>query len=665
MEERKLLKLLDDNPEGLGISDISYVLGINEGVLLSIIDELRNINLIDYLDGKYFLYDSLYHLGIVEKRGNNTKLITKDMQSVDIPNYYNDGQYVIYRKDRKGKYTIIYNVSSNKKKIAEVVKINNDTFINGYKIQENLPEGMIVEYSLTDDEVVIEEIVGYKDQPSTELLLLAKKRGIVTSYPKEVIEEAKDYPSKVDLIFDRVDLRSDDTISIDDITTNDLDDALFYVGKNSNNNDVVRISIADIPNYIKKGSCSDLHANSVGSSVYTPDGNAIHMFHPNLSQGICSLNSNVDRFARTFEIAFDVNGSIIFSESRTYLSVINSKKKMDKHSVDKVLSGEKVSGYEQFEKQLFELYRIAEKIREKRLKNGLAEFPSCDLKFVMSDDMVEGIKLSDRSRASSLVEQFMVSAGEFEGMLFENNGYKGIYRCEAGPNTTKVDEVIEALELHGVYIRQEEYYSNKSIQNILRLIKNKPYEMVFAKRLIRAMNKAYYSTTNIGHYSLANNNGYVQCTSPIRRVGDKENHRVNYNIEQNIPQTREEIKRLELLAQHLNHQERKITRFEEEANRLFACKYMSNLIGISFDASIFEFKKEGISILLPNLTEGIVKYKKPLSYDRSERHRIKINYMNTSYFYRIGDRIKVIVDSIDFNEKIVYYKIDEKVLIKK
>lgn len=674
MEEVEILKELDESEEGLSLEDLSYILGQKKDVIKLTADKLVLAGVIVCYQGRYMFADEYYHLGQVRLDGKQLKLVTKNgkMMNVDAGLLKKD-DYVVYTSNGRGKYKIVRIITIKNTKLGEITTIDGKNCIvtdkEAIPIDSDLAPGTIVEY-MDSENIKIVRVVGSTDEPDIEIKKLAFKFGIPSAYPSEVIKEAEKSPTEVteNEILGRVDLRKDQTVTIDNIDTNDIDDALCYVGVNNAGHDVVRISIADVPHYVKEGSASDLFAKSVTSSAYAPNGKAFHMLHQAYSKGICSLNPGVDRLARTYELAFDKNGNIVMEESKMYLSVINSKMKMDKETVNKVLKGEKVERYELFTKSLLKLNEIAKRIRGKRLRNGLINFPPSEPKFTFdSSGKVVDVSYTTPTEADDLIEDFMISTGLFQGNLYLDKGLRAYYRVEEDVSSKKVDELLDALELQGIHIEKKSVYTSRDIQEILKTIHDKPFYHVFAERLIRTMPKAYYSTVNIGHVGLAVP-VYAQCTSPIRRDGDRGNHEIDYkHIDKDTPQTINEIRRIEAHACRLSRSELKYQKFERACDDYYITQYMSKFVGQNFEARIFNFAKDGIELFLENGTRGFLKYNtlNDVKVDTSSKHMIKFTFFNSNSIYKIGDAIKVILDKSDMQRRTVYYRLDEKVLSKK
>lgn len=675
MEEVRLLKLIDSSEKGLTINDLSDILGEKESELKKLTDKLIVNGILTNSNGRYVFSNDRYHLGKIEGKEESLKLITKDKQNVSSDfSFCKKGDYVIYTTSKNMRYRIVYNIPVTKNKIGEISTIDGINYLiaedEKYILNDNsLINETIVEYIIENGNIKIISILGAKDMPMTAMKVLALEYGIITDYPEEVKKESENVPTEVteNDILGRVDLRNDYTITIDNIDTNDIDDAIYYVGKNEFGNDVVRVSIADVPNYVKNKTETDLFAKKVTTSVYTPDGGAFHMYHPKLSKGICSLNPNVDRLARTYEISINERGHIIMSESKMYLSVIRSKKKMDKDTVNKIFNGVIDIEDENLKENLIELNRIAKEIRKRRIRGGLVNFPSFDFKFSFDDKgEVIDFKRYKSTEAADMIEDLMLITGEFQGKLFEANGVKAMFRVEEAPEPEKIDEIIDALELQDIRIRKNSTYSPKDIQYILDKIKNKHFYYTFAQKLIRAMTKAQYSTVNIGHFGLSLP-VYAQCTSPIRRCDDGENHRLDYKyIDNDQRQPYGEVIKMQALADHLNEEELKTKKFERAADKYCVARYKQKYIDNHFIANIFDFKRDGIEILLPDMTEGFIRYSDTniKIYDKS-KNSIKITSFNESAILRIGDRISVILTETDLKNRKVYYKLDEKVLIKR
>lgn len=675
MKEVKILKLLDENQNGLALNDLSDILGEKEKDIKEVLDKLIINGILSNTNGRYVLSNERYHLGKIKGEGNNLRLVTKDNQSVSSDLLFcKNGDYVVYTTSKNMRYRIVYSIPVLKSKTGEIAIIDDQTYLitENSSIPINNKDVMnesIVEYKEIDGKIQIIKTLGLKDEPMTDMKILALEYDIVVDYPEEVIKESENIPSKVTEkeILGRVDLRCDDTVTIDNIDTNDIDDAIYYVGKNDFGHDVIRVSIADVPHYVKKDSAADLHAKRVTTSVYTPDSGAIHMYHPKFSKGICSLNPNVDRLARTMEIAVDDRGHIIMPESKMYLSVIRSKKKMDKNSVNRLFNNEYVEGYEPFKQNLLELNRISKNIRKRRIRGGLIDFPSFDYKFEFNEfNEVTDIKLHASSEAADMIEDLMLLSGEYQAKLFEQNGIKGIFRVEEAPEAEKIDEVIDILELHDVYVKRKNSYTSSDIQSIIDKVKDKKIMPVIVQKLIRRMTKAKYSTINVGHFGLALH-GYAQFTSPIRRCGDGENHRLDYRyLDDNNRQPYGEVLKLHALAGHLNEEELKTKKFEREADKYCIARYKSKFIGDSFNAQIYDFKKDGIELLLDDMTQGFISYSDTdIEIKDKSKHSIRITSFNESAVLRIGDSVNVVLTKCDLAERKIYYNFDKKVLVKK
>lgn len=675
MEEVRLLKLIDNTEKGLTLNDLSDILGEKESELKELIDKLIANGILSNSNGRYIFSNDRYHLGKIDGKNESLKLITKDKQNVSSDfSFCQKGDYVIYTTSRNMRYRIVYNIPVNKNKIGEISTIDGINYLvsenEKYEINDNtLINETMVEYTIENGNVKIISVLGAKDTPMTAMKILALEYGIITDYPDEVKKESEFVTQEVKEkdIIGRIDLRNDYTITIDNIDTNDIDDAIYYVGKNVQGNDVIRVSIADVPNYVINKTATDLHAKKVTTSVYTPDGGAFHMYHPKLSKGICSLNPNVDRLARTYEIAINQKGHIIMSESKMYLSVIRSKKKMDKDTVNKIFSGVITIEDDTLKENLLELNRISKEIRKRRIRGGLIDFPSCDFKFILDENgEVVDFKRHKSTEAADMIEDLMLVTGEFQGKLFEANGIKGMFRVEEAPDSEKIDEIIDALELQDVHIRKSSNYTSKDIQYILDKIKNKHFYYTFSQKLIRAMTKAQYSTVNIGHFGLSLP-VYAQCTSPIRRCDDGENHRLDYKyLDNDNKQPYGEVLKLQALADHLNEEEIRVKKFERAADKYFIARYKNNFVDNHFIAHIFDFKKDGIEILLPDMTEGFIRYTDAnIKVYNKSKSSIKITSFNESAILKIGDKISVILTESDLTSRKVYYRLDEKVLIKK
>ena len=373
------------------------------------------------------------------------------------------------------------------------------------------------------------EVLGHKDDPGVDLLSVLKKYKIDETFPIEVINQVENINGEVSSdeiksLLERggKDLRNENVFTIDGDDTKDIDDALS-ITTFPNGNYNVKIHIANVSNYVQP--YSPLFNEAVykrGTSVYIPGAN-VPMLPRELSNGICSLNPNVDRLALTFDITYDKCGNLVNFD--IYESVIRSRCQMTYKNVNKVIEGIIPEGYEDFIKDLNIMYELSKKLRTIRKQKGFIDFELEENKIILDENgKTKEITLYPRGEAEKLIEIFMIEAGEKTSNYLDENGYKDkhVYRVHGAPKLDKILIFKDFIKSLG-YISNLKNCSEHEIQKELESFKDKKEYLVIAREMLKCMQKASYSRKNIGHFALVSLST-CQVTSPIRRAGDLVNH---------------------------------------------------------------------------------------------------------------------------------------------
>lgn len=368
------------------------------------------------------------------------------------------------------------------------------------------------------------EVLGKADDPDVEIEVIAKKYRLPRRFPPEVALEAKNVPSEVlpSEIKGREDLRGRTVVTIDGETAKDFDDAVSI--ERMNHGYRLFVSIADVSHYVTEGTNLDKEAYQRGTSVYFPD-RCIPMLPERISNGIASLNPNVERLTMTAEIEFDENGAPM--RTSFYESVIKSSERLTYTNVKKVLKKEDPSVSERYahiEETLKTMEELALKLFKRRMEQGSIDFDLPEPQIIID---IEGrpidIVKSERNVAHRIVEEFMLSANRAVAEFFSSAKYPFVYRIHETPDAASVAEFKEFVA--GLGLRLEEKTSPKSFQRILAAVADTPYEKLINHVLLRTMRQAVYSDKNLGHFGLAFED-YTHFTSPIRRYPDLVVHRL-------------------------------------------------------------------------------------------------------------------------------------------
>jgi ribonuclease R len=494
------------------------------------------------------------------------------------------------------------------------------------------------------------EILGHKNDPGVDILSIVRKHKLNDQFPKEVMDQVEKIKTEVteeDLI-GRVDLRDELNFTIDGADAKDLDDAISFF-ENENGTYTAKIHIADVTHYVREGTPIYNEALQRGTSVYLTD-RVIPMLPHKLSNGICSLNEKVDRLTLTCEINYDQYGKTL--SYNVYPSVIHSKKRMTYDAVNEILDGNKVEGYEPFEATLMKMDKFAKMIRNKKTKNGMIDFETNEVKIIVDETgfPIEVVK-RERDDAEMLIEDFMVEANIAVSLIAEENKWPFVNRIHAAPSVEKVENFLNFIRLNGIKLSSSsDLKESKSFQNLLSELKKTPNYEIFADVALRTMQKAIYSTENIGHYGLALTN-YAHFTSPIRRFPDTTVHQLlrtfKFEKQDNANNKRKWEEKASFIANHASMQEIKAVECEREVNDMKKAEYMQRHIGEEFKGVVSSITSFGFFVRLPNLIDGLVRLedlnygnKDKLSYDQK---KMAIKNDSETIKYVIGKEVEIVV----------------------
>jgi len=536
---------------------------------------------------------------------------------------------------------------------------------------KNLVDGEIVLVNIDTNKIngeylgEVVRVVGHKNDADTDIRMIYEKYNVPIEFSKEALEEAEKIPTDVseEDIVDRVDLRHLPIITIDCDTTKDRDDAL-YMEKLPNGNFKLYNNISHISRYIKKG--SKLYEEALKRRIsHYPNNTCNPMFPPKISNGICSLNEGVDRLTRTFEIEVNQDGEIV--DYKDYKSVINSRKQMKYSEVNRVLSGEKVDGYEQYLEQLKLLKEFNEVLEKNREQRGCIDFGIGDIEIKKNDlgDSIDFVERGD-GLAERIIENCMLVTGV--GFAEHYSHFLPlIYRVHQTPDKEVLENTLELLRRSGIEIPKYKNIDERIINSILKQIKNTEQARVIRKILLKSVPKARYDINNIGHFALQYLK-YCQITSPIRRV-DFFNHSLIDELE-NFDYSKESYDALENeikdIARYASEAEQLSKLIEEEALAMEMAKYMEKHIGESYDAIVTEVYQQGMIVETSNHIVGKVKieniHAERFKYDYDKRALVgKI----TNRRYRIGNKVVVIVKDACKETRTINFEIGKQKSLKK
>ena len=507
------------------------------------------------------------------------------------------------------------------------------------------------------------KIIGHINDPGVDILSIAAKHDINDEFNEEVIKEVEALPNEVleSEYIGRTDLRSQMIFTIDGDDTKDIDDAIS-LKKLENGNYELGVHIADVSHYVKSDSALDKEAYERGTSVYLAD-RVIPMLPHKLSNGICSLNPNVDRLTISCVMEIDDTGEVVNYD--IFESVIKSNIQMTYKKVNKILEENIIpEGYEKYADTLKEMKILADILRKNKTEKGYIDFDLDESKIIVNEkgEAID-VTLRNRGAGEKLIEDFMIAANETVARHIFYMDYPFIYRVHGEPNEEKITKFLHYVSILGYSITGKiNKITPKAMQKILEQLKGvKEYSML-SSQLLRSMQKAIYDTKNIGHFGLASK-CYTHFTSPIRRYPDTTVHRLLhtylFNKNLNIDTVRYWENRLPFIAEHSSLKERNSIECEREVDDMKKAEYMEKHIGEKFEGVISGVMSFGIFVELPNLIEGLVHVEdmKGDFYTYDESSFALIGKKNKRG-YRLGDDISVIVKSASKEKHTIDFVID-------
>lgn len=539
-----------------------------------------------------------------------------------------DFDKVIFRPNEKNKTARVEKIIERQNDIvvAEVISTINGKILSTIntpeKVNIHIRQGELEKYYDGDRLVVnvesystpneikgkIIEKLGNKKEPNIEEVTIAASRGFTTKYSKEYLDELAAIPDKVtdEDIKGRLDLRNDVIFTIDSESTKDMDDAIS-IKVLDNGNYQLGVHIANVSHYIKKGSAIYEDAIKRGNSAYFAN-SVIPMLHFDISNGICSLNEDVDRLTKSCIMEINKKGKVV----NYYItdSVIHSKKKMTYEDINKIFEdGVIISEYLPYYDSLKILKELTTILKEKHEKDGYIAFASNEIKTIVdNNDETLGFKNVHQGIGQEMVEYSMIAANEtVAGHVFWMR-LPFIYRIHNEPREKRIEEAMEIAKKIGYrFSKIKDMGGSHLLQQVIKQLSVKEEFQALSQFFVKTMPRALYSTENIGHFALALD-FYTHFTSPIRRGCDLIVHELLDLYDKDISYVNfEELEdELAIISEHISYTERQADMVEYEINALRMVKYMRENIGKTYKARIHDITPLNVQIVLENNVIGTV-----------------------------------------------------------
>ena len=564
-----------------------------------------------------------------------------------------------------GEYKIIdgnpHFIPDDKNLRMEIILDNKDLddLVDGHKIQVSIVKEM-GKYKYLGEVVII---IGHKNDPGVDILSIIYDHGINDVFTDEVMEEVNALPSEV-LDSDRKgrkDLTDMTIFTIDGDDTKDIDDAISISKKGENY--ILGVHIADVSYYVKEGTALYKEAYSRGTSVYLVD-RVVPMLPHKLSNGICSLNPNVDRLAISCIMEITPNGKIVSHD--IFESIIRSRIQMTYKKVNKILNDEETpEGYEPFKDDLKLMWELAKILRKEKLSRGYLDFDVDEPKILVDENCKPyDVVLRERGKGENMIEDFMIAANETVAEHVFYMGLPFVYRVHEVPDNEKVEEFLNSISMLGYHIvGDRNFVYPKSMKKILDQLRNKEGFEILSTLLLRCMKKAVYKPENLGHYGLASK-CYTHFTSPIRRFPDTTVHNLLRKYIFNEPNDKELNRLIEYweenlpaLCDHASEKERDSIDCERDVESMKMAEYMESHIGEEYDGTISSVMNFGLFVQLDNMIEGLVHISEIKGdYYTFDETTHTLRGEKKGKMYKLGQKVRVVVtnaskenSTIDFN----------------
>ena len=516
----------------------------------------------------------------------------------------------------------------------------------------------------------IVKIIGHKNDPGIDILSVVHAHDVDIEFPKDVYEQIESISDEIDQIDreNRVDLRNEVIVTIDGDDAKDLDDAIS-LKKLDNGHYQLGVHIADVSYYVKEGSPLDKEAIKRGTSIYLVD-RVIPMLPHKLSNGICSLNPQVDRYAISCIMEINQEGNVVSHDIMP--TVIHSSYRMTYNNVNKILDGDFAlqQEYKDVVDLFFLMQELAQILRKKRDAKGAIDFDVNEAKVIVDKKGKPiDVVLRVRGYSDKIIEEFMLCANETVAEHFKWLDLPFIYRVHEHPKLKKLQQFVSIVKPLGYQIKGslENVYPNE-LSAIIEASKDTEEHTIIATLLLRCMQKARYDEQCLGHFGLADDY-YTHFTSPIRRYPDLLVHRLirTYLFEQRMDQISHFQEVIPYLAEQSSNREREAIDIEREVDDMKMAEYMSDHIGEEYEGMISSVTQFGFFVELPNTIDGLVHITELRDdyYHYDEKNLMLVGEM-TGRTYKLSDKVKIRVLSCNKKERTIDFElVDQKSRIKK
>ncbi|MHB1565914.1 MAG: ribonuclease R [Acidiferrobacter sp.] len=495
----------------------------------------------------------------------------------------------------------------------------------------------------------VTEVLGEHAAPGMEIEISVRKYGLPHEFPAPVVAEVAHIKPTIDTaeVTGRVDLRATAMVTIDGEDARDFDDAVFCV-RNAGGWRLT-VAIADVAHYVKAGTALDEEARSRGNSVYFPKA-VIPMLPEVLSNGLCSLNPDVDRLCMVCEVQVSAAGE--FGEYHFFEGVMRSQARLTYTEVGMILAGDEAAARPRTAvlPVIRELYALYQVLHAGRVRRGSVDFELPETRIVFDDNRkIDRIEPLVRNDAHKLIEECMLAANVCAADYLITNHTPALFRIHAPPSVQKLKDLRAVLFELGLTLKGGDTPTAKDYAQLLTVLPPGPEGRLLQTMLLRSLSQAVYSGDDIGHFALGYPH-YTHFTSPIRRYPDLVVHRAIKGIL--AGQRGADEGAMKVLGEHCSFTERRADDATRDVVRWLKAEYMVERVGQEFDAVVSGVMAFGLFVELTDIyVDGLVHVS---SLGNDYYHFDPIHHRmvgeRSGRRYSLGDAVRVRLLRVDLDE---------------
>jgi ribonuclease R len=589
-----------------------------------------------------------------------------------------NGALILVPEDKRIGHDILITQNPKKAKVGQVVSVD----LTDFPSRHSQPLGRVA------------EVIGDIDDPGMEIEIAVRKYGVPHEFSERALEQASKLPDEVRPadIRHRVDLRDVPLVTIDGEDARDFDDAVYCepmtVGRGTGFR--LLVAIADVSHYVRPNEPLDVDALDRSTSVYFPR-RVIPMLPEKLSNGLCSLNPQVDRCVLVCDMVITARGEI--KAYQFYPAVMHSAARLTYTEVASVLTntkGPEAAKRADLLPQLQDLYGVYKSLHAARQKRGAIDFDTTETYIVCNaQGKIEQIVPRHRNDAHRLIEECMLAANVCAADFLKRNKHPGLYRVHAGPTPEKLENLRAFLRGVGLSLGGGEKPHASDYAALMAQVRDRPDAQMLQSMVLRSMQQAVYSPDNIGHFGLAYE-AYAHFTSPIRRYPDLLTHRAIYAIlqgkkyqpdvghdvtlstgltkaaramqqadDESHSRKRNNVAIWEELGLHCSSNERRADEASRDVEAWLKCYFMRDKLGEEYGGMVNGVTTFGIFVQLDSLfIEGLVHITElGADYFQYDEVKNELRGERTGIRYRMSDRVRVQVSRVDLDSRKIDFRL--------